>query len=184
MSKYPSTGLYEELITAALKSNEDFASSLRSVLEKLDMPLTKFSKISKIPLSTLNKILFEHRDVRLSTLRRIINTVKYIESPMQGNGDYVVGIIAAKRSLEAIKSRVVEVYGKKVKLRFYPVASVEDAIISAILAEREGVHGIVCAEIVGATLERFVRIPISYIHVEEKGFINALSKLITKLEFS
>ena len=184
MAKLPPTGLYEELISAALKSNGDFASTLRNVLEKLDISLTEFSKISKIPLSTLNKIVFEQRDIRLSTFRRIVNCVKYLESPAQEDSDYVVGIIAAKGSLEAIKSKLIEVHGKKVKLRFYPVSSVEDAIVSAILAEREGVHGIVCAEIVGTTLERFVRIPVSYIHVEEKGFVNALNKLVTKLEFS
>lgn len=46
----------------------------------------------------------------------------------------------------------------KVALREYAVSTVEDAIIAAVRAEREGSLGVICAPIVASTIEKILTI--------------------------
>ena len=49
------------------------------------------------------------------------------------------------------------------KVREYPVHTMEDAIVSAVRAEREGAIAIVCAPIVSSVIEQMVHIPVATI---------------------
>lgn len=181
MSSLIHPALYEELIAASLKSEAELAAALRKVLQELGMTVKEFSEKTGIPESTLHKILSGSRDIRLSTLRVLVKSIKNLEAPPPSEGSIVIGVVAAPSSLRCLTRRGFTVRGKHVILRMYPAKTIEDAIIAAIVAEREGAHGIVCAEIVGATVRKFVRIPVAYIYVCEENFLEAVKQLISEM---
>ncbi|MDI9643959.1 MAG: helix-turn-helix domain-containing protein [Candidatus Verstraetearchaeota archaeon] len=171
--------LFDALISAAMESNKKFAELLKSVMRKKGITVKELSAGSGVPVSTINKILSEDRDLRLSTLRDVIRYV--VTQHGVAEGDITVGIIAARSSLNAFSKNVMILKGKKVLIKEYPVNSLEDAIISAIKAERERVQGLVCASIVATTIEKFVRIPLVTIRIEESNIIDSLETLVEKI---
>ncbi|MEM4658796.1 MAG: helix-turn-helix domain-containing protein [Candidatus Methanosuratincola sp.] len=171
--------LYDALVSAAMESNEKFAEMLKSVMKRKGITVRDLSAGSGVPVSTINKMLSEERDVRLSTFREVI---KYLVSPsMDVEGDITVGIIAARPALNALSKHQLPVRGKKVIVKEYPANNLEEAIICAIRAERDRVQGLVCASIVATTVEKFVRIPIVTIKVEESNIIESLNLLVDKI---
>jgi len=171
--------LYEALISAAMESNEKFAEMLRSVMKRKGLTVRDLSAGSGVPVSTINKMLLEERDIRLSTFRDVI---KFLAEPSMGvEGDITVGIIAARPSLNALSKHQLPVRGKRVIIKEYPASNLEEAIICAIRAERERVQGLVCASIVATTVEKFVRVPIVTIRVEESNIIESLNLLVDKI---
>ncbi|XRH75233.1 MAG: helix-turn-helix domain-containing protein [Candidatus Methanosuratincola verstraetei] len=171
--------LYEELISAAMESNEKFAEMLKSIMKRKGITVRDLSAGSGVPVSTINKMLSEERDVRLSTFREVI---RYLTSQsMEPEGGITVGIIAARPALNALSKHQIPVKGKKVIIKEYPANNLEEAIICAIRAERDRVQGLVCASIVATTVEKFVRIPIVTIKVEESNIIESLNILVDKI---
>ncbi|MEM2125404.1 MAG: helix-turn-helix domain-containing protein [Candidatus Methanosuratincola sp.] len=171
--------LYDALVSAAMESNEKFAEMLKSVMKRKGITVRDLSAGSGVPVSTINKMLSEERDVRLSTFREVI---KYLVSQsMDVEGDITVGIIAARPALNALSKHQLPVRGKKVIVKEYPANNLEEAIICAIRAERDRVQGLVCASIVATTVEKFVRIPIVTIKVEESNIIESLNLLVDKI---
>lgn len=171
--------LYEELISAAMESNEKFAEMLKSIMKRKGITVRDLSAGSGVPVSTINKMLSEERDIRLSTFREVI---KYLTSQsMEAEGDITVGIIAARPALNVLTKHQIPVKDKKVIIKEYPANNLEEAIICAIRAERDRVQGLVCASIVATTVEKFVRIPIVTIKVEESNIIESLNILVDKI---
>ncbi|MEM4405836.1 MAG: helix-turn-helix domain-containing protein [Candidatus Methanomethylicaceae archaeon] len=168
----------DELINAALTSNEAFSSTLKSIMRRMGITAKDLSEGSGIPLSTINKILSECRDLRLSTLRDILRYLHSLETPP---ADIIIGVIAARPSLDAISKHQLLAKGKRVIIKEYPALTIEDAIISAIKAEREHVNGLVCASIVASIIEKFVRIPIATIKVEESNILDSVHLLVEKI---
>ncbi|MEJ5293141.1 MAG: hypothetical protein WHS82_06050 [Candidatus Methanosuratincola sp.] len=171
--------LYEALISAAMESNEKFAEMLRSVIKRKGLTVRDLSAGSGVPISTLNKMLSEERDIRLSTFREVIKYL--VAKSMEIEGDITVGIIAARPSLNALSKHQLPIRGKKVIVKEYPANNLEEAIICAIKAERDRVQGLVCASIVATTVEKFVRVPIVTIKVEESNIIESLNLLVDKI---
>jgi predicted transcriptional regulator len=177
--------MYEEqevcdvLINSALTSNESFIGSLKSIMRQQGVSMKDLSDGSGIPLSTLNKVISQERDLRLSTLRQIIQFFQ----PKAGvkEGDLVVGLIAARSSLDKFSRHNLEFNGKKVAIKEYPASDIEGAIISAIKAERDEVDGLICASIVASIIEKFVTIPMMTIKIEESNIVDSLSVLIEKI---
>jgi predicted transcriptional regulator len=52
---------------------------------------------------------------------------------------------------------------RRIVVREYSAMTMEDAIVAAIKAERDGAQALVCAPIVSYTLEKIVRIPVATI---------------------
>lgn len=171
--------LYEILISAAMESNKKFAETLKSIMRSRGITIKDLSSGSGIPISTLNKILSEDRDIRLSTFREVIRFLA-ARKP-ESEGEIRVGVIAARPSLNAFSRHQFSIKGKKVMVREYPASSLEEAIIAAIRAERERVDGLICASIVATTIEKFVRIPIVTIRIEESNIIDSLNVLVEKI---
>ncbi|MCQ5377289.1 MAG: transcriptional regulator [Candidatus Methanomethylicia archaeon] len=169
----------EELLNAALESNEKFGIALRSTMKKIGISARDLSEGSGIPISTINKIIYEGRDLRLSTLRDIFRFIQSKERSPEG--DLVIGIIAARASLDIFAKNKIFIKGKNIVIKEYPANSIEDAIISAIKAERDRVHGIVCAYIVASIIEKFVRVPIMTIKVDEASITDSISLLAEKI---
>ena len=103
------------------------------------------------------KILEEKREPNLRTVRMIVKAVKQISEP---DSDDYIAVIASHIVFENLQKRI-DVNGRTVILKEYPVATVEDAIVAAVRAERDGALAIVCAPIVAPTVEKIVSIPVS-----------------------
>ncbi|NTV00014.1 MAG: transcriptional regulator, partial [Methanoregulaceae archaeon] len=63
----------------------------------------------------------------------------------------------------SVQERNAEVDGRRIRVREYPVHTMEDAIVAAVRAEREGASAIVCAPIVSSIIEQLVHIPVATI---------------------
>ncbi|MBW9222211.1 transcriptional regulator [Methanothermococcus sp. SCGC AD-155-C09] len=167
---------YERLLLSI--DSDKFTEEFKKTLLELNIPLKEFSEISNIPYSTLYKII-QGGDFRVSSLKKIINTIKKFES--DNNEIDKIAVIAARPSLNSIKTKIFTLNNKKYQLREYPVNSLEDCISAAIQAEREGVKAIICAPIVSSSIEKVVRIPVAVVIPEKDAFMNALEIVVNKI---
>ena len=150
--------LSDQLLRSLTDKSGDFSGTLRRIIkEDLDIDLQKFAKRAGIASSTLYKIVSEGRAPNLRTLRAIVQCIDEIEGKVRGE---FVAVIAARSVLDNIEERTVVIEGRKIQVREYPAATIEDAIVAAIRAEGEGAKAVVCAPIVSSTVERVVRVPI------------------------
>ena len=147
-------------------------------LKQLGLTIGEFSKNSGIPLSTLNKILEEKRDLRLSTFRQIVKTVSRIEGG--GFSEPFVAVIAARTTLDEIKTRVIHTGKIKIPIREYSAITIEDVLKAAVKAEKEGATVIVCAPIVSELVKDFVTIPIVTMHICEEDLMEAIKTAAQK----
>jgi len=155
----------DRLMRAALTSDEVFVLALDDLLRKdLRMSIRELSEASGIAQSSLYKILHGRRSPNLSTLRAIIRAMRQFYRA--GEGEFI-GLIVPRPVREPIKEGTAEVDAKRVKVREYPVHTMEDAIVAAVRAEREGAVAIVCAPIVSSVIEQLVHIPVATIIPKE-----------------
>lgn len=149
------------MIRAAFESDEEFTRVLSRVIkDDLHMTAAEFSERAGIPQSTLYKILSGHREPNVTTLRSIIRLIRSVES--ENKGDFIA-VIATRPVLDNIVEKKMKVGDQLVTIREYSANSVEDAIVAAIKAERDGARALVCAPIVSSTVEKILRIPVATI---------------------
>lgn len=161
----------ERLLKAAVHSDSAFVEALEELLRKeLRMSISELSRRSGIAQSSLYKILKGTRSPNLTTLRAICSAIRGFTQVEEGE---FIAVIAARPVLEGIVERVAEVDGRQIRVREYPVQTLEDAIVSAVRAEREGAIGIVCAPIVSGAVERLVNIPVATI-VPKESLVRAI----------
>ncbi|MDK2789684.1 MAG: hypothetical protein PWP15_191 [Methanothermococcus sp.] len=167
---------YERLLLSV--GSGKFVEEFKKILLELDIPLKDFSEISGIPYSTIYKIV-HGKDFRVSTLKKIVETIKSFES----NEDDIdkIAVIAARPSLNKIRTKKISIKGKEYLLKEYPANSLEECIIAAIYAEREDAKAIVCAPIVSSSIEKIVRVPVAVILPEKDAFMNALEIAVNKI---
>jgi predicted transcriptional regulator len=65
---------------------------------------------------------------------------------------------------------------RDIQLREYPVATMEDAIVSAVMAERDGALAVVCAPIIAPTIERILTIPVAPV-IPTTSIFEAIEKI-------
>lgn len=148
----------EGLLHGFLESDESFGHSLRSVIkDELGISVKEFAKVSGIPPSTVYKLISCDRQPTLKTLRAIFRAVREIE----GRGrEKFIGIIAARAVIEKIVTRKITLEGEVITVREYSASTLEDAIIAAVSAERDGASAVVCAPIVAITVEKILTVPV------------------------
>jgi len=151
----------DELIQAAVVSDEAFIREFsRTIKEELRITAAEFSEKAGIPASTIYKLLSGHRAPNIKTLREIIRVIR----KMEGTGKTCfIAVIAARPVLDMIIEKKLKIGGKLVTVREYSAISMEEAIIAAIRAERDGARALVCAPIVSPTVEKVLRIPVTNI---------------------
>ncbi|PKG31110.1 helix-turn-helix domain-containing protein, partial [Methanoregula sp.] len=155
----------DRLMRGALASDEEFVLVLNDLLRRdLRISIRELSEASGIAQSSLYKILHGKRSPNLTTLRAIIKAMRQFYRA--GEGEFI-GLIVARPVLETIEERTTEVDARKVTVREYPVHTMEDAIVAAVRAEREGAVAIVCAPIVSSVIEQLVHIPVATIIPKE-----------------
>jgi len=151
----------DRLLRAALTSDAEFVRILNHILKNdLRITVRELSRQSGIAQSTLYKILHGKRSPNLTTLRAVIHALRHFERA--GEGEFI-GLIAARPVLDTVQERNAEVDGHRIRVREYPVHTMEDAIVAAVRAEREGATAIVCAPIVSSIIEQLVHIPVATI---------------------
>jgi predicted transcriptional regulator len=96
----------------------------------------------------------------MKTVRQIVKTIREIEGTEHGN---FIAVIAARPVLDNIIEKKMKIDGKLITIREYSATSMEEAIVAAIRAERDGAASLVCAPIVSPTVEKVLTIPISTI---------------------
>lgn len=141
-----------------LREEGGFQKALKVILDdELGMSVNVFCRSTGISQSTMYKILEEKREPNLRTVRMIIKAVRNLS---ESSTDDFIAVIASHQVLQTMETKI-DVSGRPVLLKEYPVATVEDAIIAAVRAERDGALAVVCAPIVTPTIERILTIPVS-----------------------
>lgn len=151
----------DRLMRAALISDEEFVTTLNDLLRHdLRISIRELSEKSGIAQSSLYKIMHGKRSPNLSTLRAIVRALRQL---YHVGDEAFIGLIAARSVLESVEERVTDIDGHRMRVREYPVHTMEDAIVAAVRAEREGAIAIVCAPIVSSVIEQLVRVPVATI---------------------
>lgn len=151
----------DKIVRAALLSDEEFSLALREVMRTdLRVSVGELAEASGIAPSTLYKIVQGQRSPNLSTLRAIVGAIRRFSRTPKGE---FIGLIAARPVLDVVQERNAVVDGRRIRVREYPVHTMEEAIISALRAEREGAIAIVCAPIVSSVIEQIVNVPVATI---------------------
>lgn len=148
------------LTRAALESDERFREALAEVLEELGMNMQDLARQAHVSPSTLYKMMNEDRSPSLDVLRKVVRALGERDGETAGN---FIAVIAARHVLDEVTERSVRIGEESVRVRDYPAATVEDAIVAAIRAERDGAVAVVCAPIVSPTIEKVLDIPIALI---------------------
>lgn len=165
------------MMRAAFVSDEKLRESMKEVLSELGMSAREFSGISEIPQSTLYKIMSGHREPNITTLRQIVRTIKEIEGVERG----FIAVIAARPVLDEIKEKRMKVGERLLVLREYSATNIEEAIVAAVRAERDGAAALVCAPIVSPTVEKLLSIPVATI-IPKDSLIRAIEVAARKIE--
>jgi predicted transcriptional regulator len=131
----------------------DFTMALNEELERKNLTVKDLAELTGIPVSTLYKVTVGERDPRLSTIKKIV-------SVLEPAHDRFIAIIAARFLLDSLAKRDVDVNGKTFGIRGYSANSLEECIIAAARAEKDGASGIVCAPILASIVEKIVDIPV------------------------
>jgi predicted transcriptional regulator len=151
----------DDLIKAAVESDEAFIRELgRTIKEDMRITAAEFSEKSGIPASTIYKLLSGNREPNIKTLRQMVRALRRMEGT--GKPEFIA-VIAARPVLDYITEKKIKVHGRLLTVREYSATSMEDAIVAAIRAERDGAKALVCAPIVSPTVEKVLRIPVTTI---------------------
>ncbi len=146
----------QTLISTMLREEGGFQKAFREILDReVNMTLNEFCQVSGISQSTMYKILEERREPNLRTVRQII---KALERLTRKDEEKFIAVIASPQFMEGLPHTMDTTENGKVVLREYAVSTVEDAIIAAVRAEREGSLGVICAPIVASTIEKILSI--------------------------
>ncbi len=154
----------DELLAELFVQDQALPTALtRTIKQKLGMSVGEFSAHSGIPASTLYKILAGERDPNLRTVRRILSTIRAIEGAGAETERNFIAIVGTRGVLDEIERRSISVGARTIDIKEYAVTDIEEAIISAIQAERDGAAALVCAPIVSSTVEKVVTVPVATI---------------------
>ncbi|MGI5965064.1 MAG: transcriptional regulator [Candidatus Methanomethylophilaceae archaeon] len=163
----------DDLIAGMLREEGGFQKALRFILdEELDMNLSEFCAASGLSPSTMYKILEEKREPNIRTVREIVRAVRNLSGSA---GEQFIAVIASNVSMDSLPESAV-VSGRVFPLKEYPVNTIEDAIIAAVRAERDGAIAVICAPIVAPTVEKILKIPVSRI-LPSASIVRAIDRL-------
>ncbi|MDD1769105.1 MAG: helix-turn-helix domain-containing protein [Methanomassiliicoccales archaeon] len=166
-----------ELIVGMLRGEGGFRDALRRVLEEdLKMSVHEFCSRTGLSLSTVYKIMQEEREPNLRTVRRVIKAVRNLEKHPGGN---FIALIASRPVLDRIEERIVRIGEKDIRVKDYPASTMEEAIIAAIMAEKDGALAVVCAPIIAPTVEKILTIPVSVV-IPRESMLRAIESAAEK----
>lgn len=165
----------ERLMRAAIQSDEPAADTQGGFRGAGPLRPRFFQSLGNSQ-STLYKILSGHREPNITTLRQIVKTVRQLEDS-EGN---FIAIIAARPVLDKIYEKKMKIGEKMLTLHEYST-TIEEAIIAAVRAERDGASALVCAPIVSPTVEKLLSIPVATI-IPKDSVMRAIEVAARKIE--
>ena len=149
---------YLDVLNAITLTHDRFIETLKhTIYEEQHMSISSFAEYSRVPKSTLYKILDGNREPTLKAVRDILQALKRLEGI---TGQPFIAVIAARSVLSTLPKKRIEVSGASYEIREFSAVTMEDAILAAVNAEREGALAIVCAPIVSPSIDRLVRVPV------------------------
>ncbi|RLI30479.1 transcriptional regulator [Candidatus Bathyarchaeota archaeon] len=154
-----------------------FKKALEEELKRRKMSIRELAEKTGLPLATLYKITSGERDPRFSTVKRIVEVLEPSRKPF-------IAVIAAKFILDQLRTREIKVEGRRFEVREYPATSIEDCIVAAVKAEKEGASGLICAPVFASIIEKLVDIPVVILKPGEAVLKDALKDLAGKLSRS
>lgn len=152
-----------------------FKIALDEELTRKGVSIKELAERAGIPPATIYKITSGERDPRFSTVQAIVNALEPRETGF-------VAVIAAKFLLDEIESKMIGIGNKQLKVKGYPAYTMEECIVSAVRAEKEGALGIVCAPILASIIEKVVDVPVAIIKPDTKTITDALQSLQNRLD--
>lgn len=152
----------------------DFTTALNEELERKNLSVKDLADLTGIPVSTLYKVTVGERDPRLSTVKKIVSVLE----PERAR---FIAIIAAKFLLDTLEMREAEFHGKKFGIRGYSANSLEECIIAAARAEKEGASGIICAPILASIVEKIVDVPVGMLRPELSVVNEAINSVVKRI---
>ncbi|MBN2110743.1 MAG: helix-turn-helix domain-containing protein [Methanosarcinaceae archaeon] len=168
----------DKVTDAVFESDEIFRKVISKVIkEDLGLTAVEFAEKAGIPRSTLYKIMSGKREPNMKTLRQIVRTIKRIEGTEKGE---FIAVIAARPVLDNISETKRKICGTLCTIREYSATSMEEAIIAAVRAERDGARALVCAPIVSPTVEKILRIPVATI-MPKNSLVEAIEIVAKKI---
>ncbi len=145
----------------------DFRTALEDELRRKNMTIKELAEQADIPIATLYKISSGKVDVRLSTVKKIVGVLEPELPPF-------IAVIAAKFLLDEMEGHEITVREKVYKIRGYPANSIEECIIAAVMAEKEGAAGIICAPVLASMVEKIVDVPVAIMKPKATTVLDAL----------
>ena len=145
----------------------DFRTVLEEELRRRNMTIKELAEQADIPIATLYKISSGEVDVRLSTIKKIVRVLEPERSPF-------IAVIAAKFLLDEIEGQEITIKDKVYHIRGYTANSIEECIITAVVAEKEGAAGIICAPILASMVEKIVDVPVAIMKPKAATVLDAL----------
>jgi predicted transcriptional regulator len=152
----------------------DFKTALEEELSRKDMSIKDLAARAQIPAATIYKITSGERDPRFSTVRAIVNALDAREHNF-------IAVIAAKFLLDEVESSLIPSGKKTLKVKGYPANTMEDCIIAAVRAEKEGALGIICAPVLATLIERIVDIPVGIMKPGPETFYEAFDSIAKRV---
>ncbi|OPY38450.1 MAG: helix-turn-helix protein [Methanoregula sp. PtaU1.Bin051] len=152
----------------------DFKTALNEELEKKDLTVKELADQTGIPVSTLYKVTMGERDPRLSTVKKIV-------SVLEQERNRFIAVIGAKFILDSLEFRELPFNGKTYVIRGYSANSLEECIIAAARAEKDGAAGIVCAPILASIIEKIVDVPVSMLRPDQSCVRDAIGVVGRKI---
>ncbi|MDD3135696.1 MAG: helix-turn-helix domain-containing protein [Methanoregula sp.] len=152
----------------------DFTTALNEELDRKNLTVRELADHTGIPVSTLYKITLGERDPRLSTVKKIV-------AVLEPERIRFIAIIAAKFLLDTLEIREVDFQGKKILIRGYSANSLEECIIAATRAEKDGASGIICAPILASIVEKIVDMPVGMLRPDHLVVNEAIHAVVKRI---
>jgi predicted transcriptional regulator len=152
----------------------DFRTALEEELARRNMTIKELADKAGIPAATLYKLTSGEGDVRLSTVKKI---VQVLEPKIPA----FIAVIAAKFLLDEIEGQEITIKGRNYHIRGYTANSIEECIITAVSAEKDGAAGIVCAPILASMIEKIVDVPVAIMKPKAATVMDAMDVIARRI---
>jgi predicted transcriptional regulator len=152
----------------------DFRTALDEELRRQNVSIKELAGRSGIPAATLYKITSSERDLRFSTIKKIVRT-------LEPRRQEFIAVVAAKFLLDEVEGQRFSIKGKDYSIRGYAANSLDECIIESVRAEKEGAAGIICAPILASIVERIVDVPVAIIKPRSRAVIDAIESIAKRV---
>lgn len=153
----------------------ELKTALSEELAARGMSIRELASRAGIPPATIYKITSGERDPRFSTVKAIVNALNPVE-------ENVVALIAARFLLDTVEENHLKIKGERYRIRGYAASTMDECIIAAVRAEKDGAKGIICAPILASIIEKIVDIPVVIMKPRLETIIESFDALARRIE--